>query len=150
MARMQRLTMTPEEAQYSIEQIVERAQAMRRHAYAPYSGFTVGAALIAEDGTVFEGANVENASYGLGICAERSAVVAAIAAGCRSFRAIAVAGPRASVTAPCGACRQVLNEFNPQLTVVYTTPGGVTVTTLDKLLPDSFGPHSFESAADTK
>lgn len=124
------------------DEIVSRARAMRERAYAPYSGFTVGAALVTEDGTVFGGANVENASYGLGICAERSAVVSAVAAGHRAFRAIAIAGPQTTVTAPCGACRQVLNEFNPQLAVIYTTPQGVTETTLDQLLPDAFGPKN--------
>ncbi|HET9097832.1 MAG TPA: cytidine deaminase [Candidatus Baltobacteraceae bacterium] len=124
------------------DEIVAHAKAMRERAYAPYSGFAVGAALVTEDGTVFGGANVENASYGLGICAERSAAVSAVAAGNRNFRAIAIAGPETTVTAPCGACRQFLNEFNPQLAVIYTTPHGVRETTLDELLPDAFGPKN--------
>jgi cytidine deaminase len=128
----------------SIDEIVERAKRMREHAYAPYSGFAVGAALITEDGMIFGGANVENASYGLAICAERSAAVSAVSAGHRAFRAIAVAGPETTVTAPCGACRQFLNEFNPQLVVAYTTPHGLTVTTLDELLPDAFGPNNLQ------
>jgi cytidine deaminase len=131
--------MTPEE-------LLQKAREVRENAYAPYSRFLVGAALVAEDGTVFTGANVENASYGLAICAERSAAVAAVAAGHRDFRAIAVAGPETAATAPCGACRQFLNEFNPQLIVAFTTPGGMQVTTLDKLLPDSFGPKSFDTS----
>ena len=126
------------------DEILARAKAMRERAYAPYSGFAVGAALVTEDGTVFGGANVENASYGLAICAERSAAVSAISAGHRNFRAIAVAGPETTVTAPCGACRQFLNEFNPQLAVLYTTPQGVTETTLDELLPDAFGPNNLQ------
>ena len=126
------------------DEIVARAKAMRERAYAPYSGFAVGAALVTEDGTVFGGANVENASYGLGICAERSAAVSAVAAGHRNFRTIAIAGPQTTVTAPCGACRQFLNEFNPQLAVIYTTPDGVTETTLDELLPDAFGPKNLQ------
>lgn len=126
------------------DEIVARAKAMRERAYAPYSGFSVGAALVTEDGTVFGGANVENASYGLAICAERSAAVSAVAAGHRNFRAIAVAGPETTVTAPCGACRQFLNEFNPRLAVIYTTPQGVTETTLDELLPDAFGPNNLQ------
>lgn len=132
------------------EEIVARAKAMRERAYAPYSGFTVGAALLAHDGTVFGGANVENASYGLAICAERSAAVSAVAAGYREFQAIAIAGPETTITAPCGACRQFLNEFNPKLAVIYTTPRGVTQTTLDQLLPDAFGPKSFDKAQDDK
>lgn len=126
------------------EDLIEHARAMRERAYAPYSGFTVGAALLTDDGTVFGGANVENASYGVGLCAERTAAVSAIAAGHREFRAIAIAGPETTVTAPCGACRQFLNEFNPRLRVAYTTPGGFTQTTLDLLLPDAFGPKNLE------
>lgn len=126
------------------EDLVSRAAAMRENAYAPYSGFTVGAALVTNDGTVFGGANVENASYGLAICAERSAAVAAVSAGYREFSAIAIAGPERTITAPCGACRQFLNEFNPQLSVAYTTPDGVRVTTLDKLLADAFGPKNLQ------
>jgi cytidine deaminase len=126
------------------EDLVQRAVAMRERAYAPYSQFTVGAALVTDDGTVFGGANVENASYGLAICAERTAAVTAVAAGHTSFRAIAIAGPETTVTAPCGACRQFLNEFNPQLEVAYTTPSGVKVTTLDRLLADAFGPKNLQ------
>jgi cytidine deaminase len=128
--------------QERIEQIVERARQARERAYAPYSNFAVGAAIVTQDGSIFEGVNVENASYGLAICAERSAAVSAVSAGHREFRAIAVAGPESTVTVPCGACRQFLNEFNPQLTVAYTTPSGVAVTTLDRLLPDAFGPKN--------
>ncbi len=123
-----------------MKQIMGRARRARERAYAPYSTFAVGAAIVAEDGSVFEGVNVENASYGLAICAERSAAVSAVSAGHRKLQAIAIAGPESAVTAPCGACRQFLSEFNPQLTVAYTTPAGVTVTTLDRLLPDAFGP----------
>ncbi len=126
------------------EDLIPRAIAMRENAYAPYSRFTVGAALVTDDGTVFGGVNVENASYGLAICAERTAAVAAVAAGHQRFRAIAIAGPEATVTAPCGACRQFLNEFNPQLEVAYTTPGGIKVATLDTLLPDAFGPKNLQ------
>ncbi|HKU67178.1 MAG TPA: cytidine deaminase [Candidatus Baltobacteraceae bacterium] len=126
------------------EDLIAHAIAMRENAYAPYSQFAVGAALLTEDGSVFGGVNVENASYGLAICAERTAAVAAVAAGHRSFRAIAIAGPQSTVTAPCGACRQFLNEFNPRLEVAYTTPGGVKVTTLDNLLADAFGPKNLQ------
>lgn len=124
--------------------LVARAREARKNAYAPYSGFAVGAALLCRDGSVFEGANVENASYGLSMCAERNAVAAALGAGRRDFRAIAVAGPENAITAPCGACRQVLSEFGPAIDVLFTTPGGSTQTTLDRLLPHAFGPLSLD------
>jgi cytidine deaminase len=127
-----------------IEHAVALAKRYRERAYAPYSGFAVGAALETESGELFGGANVENASYGLAICAERSAVVNAVSAGHRNFRSIAIAGPQTTVTVPCGACRQFLNEFNPQMRVAYTTPNGIEETTLDRLLPNSFGPQNLE------
>ena len=122
----------------TFDDLVERARASRKNAYAPYSGFAVGAALLAKNGEIYSGANVENASYGLAICAERSAVASAVTAGQREFAAIAVAGPDSVATVPCGACRQVLSEFNPSLVVLYTTPDGVSSTTLDQLLPLRF------------
>ncbi len=125
-----------------IDRAVELAKQYRERAYAPYSGFTVGAALVAENGDVFGGANVENASYGLAICAERAAVVSAVSAGQRRFRAIAIAGPTTTTTVPCGACRQFMNEFSPDLVIAYSTPDGVEETTLDKLLPNAFGPKN--------
>ena len=123
-----------------LNRLLERAQAARAHAYAPYSRFAVGAALLTETGEVFSGANVENASYGLTICAERSAAVSAASAGHRRFRAIAVAGPDAGTTPPCGACRQFLNEFSPQMIVVYSTPRGAVSASLESLLPHAFTP----------
>lgn len=125
-----------------LQRLLEKARALRSKAYAPYSRFAVGAVLLCEDGREIGGVNVENASYGLGICAERSAAVAAIAQGSRDFRAIAIAGPADTATVPCGACRQFLNEFNPRMLVVYTTPEGSTATTLEHLLPEAFGPDS--------
>jgi cytidine deaminase len=122
------------------EALLSAAREVRENAYAPYSHFTVGAALDTGDGHVFMGTNVENASYGLTMCAERVAVGAAVSAGYREFTAIAVAGPDGVVTSPCGACRQVLAEFNPGMTVVYTTPDGPATTTIAELLPHSFGP----------
>jgi cytidine deaminase len=121
------------------EELLAAAQDMRARAYAPYSNFTVGAALDTGDGHVFLGCNVENASYGLTICAERAAVVAAIAGAHRDFVAIAIAGPSGMLVSPCGACRQVLAEFNPSMAVIYTTPDGPVSTTLSELLPHSFG-----------
>ncbi len=122
------------------EALLSAARDVRERAYAPYSNFAVGAALDTGEGHVFLGCNVENASYGLTICAERCAVGAAVAAGYRDFEAIAIAGPDGAVTSPCGACRQVLVEFNPEMTVIFTTPDGPVITTAAELLPHSFGP----------
>ncbi len=93
------------------DDLVGKALAARQRAYAPYSRFLVGAALLCDDGTVIEGCNVENASYGLCICAERTAVAAAVAGGRRHFKAIAIATAASPPAAPCGMCRQVLAEF---------------------------------------
>jgi cytidine deaminase len=110
-----------------------------RHAYAPYSRFRVGAAVVARGGKVFGGSNVENASYGLTLCAERSAVGAAVAAGERELRAVVIQGPRQTFTPPCGACRQVLVEFNPRLEVILVNRSGrVCRRWLDRLLPGAF------------
>ena len=114
------------------------AAEVRERAYAPYSGYSVGAALEADDGTVFTGCNVENASYSVTCCAERSALFAAVSAGHRSFRRIVVtAAGRAPH--PCGACRQALAEFAPNLEVVVITDDGERhESTLDMLLPYPF------------
>lgn len=124
-----------------VDAALEAAHAYRSKAYAPYSNFPVGAVVVGSDGTFFGGVNVENASYGLTICAERAAVFHAVASGRRDLRAVAIAGPPEHASAPCGACRQVLREFNPRMDVAYTTSGGVVQTTLEQLLPDSFGPE---------
>jgi cytidine deaminase len=117
------------------------ALAARRNAYAPYSGFTVGAALQAVDGRAFVGCNVENASYGIAQCAERNAIAAAVVAGAQAFTAVAVATDTSPPIAPCGACRQALREFGPDLTVILVNPAGERLeTTLATLLPDSFSP----------
>ena len=122
------------------EGLLSAARDMRERAYAPYSHFAVGAALDTGDGHVFLGCNVENASYGLSLCAERAAIAAAVSGGFRHFTAIAVAGPDGVTTSPCGACRQVLAEFDPSMTVIYTTPDGPAAATVAELLPHSFGP----------
>lgn len=115
-----------------------QAWAVREQAYCPHSGFAVGAALEAEDGRVFVGCNVENASFGLTVCAERNAVAAAVAAGARQFRRIViVAGADPPVT-PCGACRQVLLEFAPGLVVEGVGPKGRRRWTMTELLPGGF------------
>ncbi len=124
--------------------LIQKAIAAREKAYAPYSGYKVGAALLTADGKIYEGCNVENAAYGLCMCAERTAVFKAVSAGERDFAAIAVATENGG--SPCGSCRQVLREFAPDLTVIITDAAGAhRVTTLAALLPDSFGPEHLPS-----
>jgi cytidine deaminase len=117
------------------------ARRARDAAYAPYSGYRVGAALLAEDGRVFLGANVENASYGLCQCAERSAIGAAVSQGARRFRAICIATGGAEPATPCGMCRQVLAEFPPSFPVRCVSAGGGRIDSdTAALLPLGFGP----------
>lgn len=108
-------------------------------AYAPYSGYSVGAALLCEDGEVFAAGNIENASYGLSMCAERAAVAKAISEGKRNFLAVFVAAQGEEAPWPCGACRQVLHEFAPDL-VIYAqhTGGKIHMRTMSQLLPKAF------------
>jgi cytidine deaminase len=128
-----------------IESLVNRAWEARLNAYAPYSQFHVGAALLAADGRVFTGANVENASLGLTMCAERVALGAAAAAGARGIAAIAVAAGDDEGVVPCGACRQVLAEFSPSVLVIRCRPDGSHgVTSLAELLSSPFTGESFE------
>jgi cytidine deaminase len=121
----------------------ERAFAALDRAYAPYSSFRVGAALLGSDGSVTEGCNVENASFPAGICAERGALACAVTRGIRSFEALAIATEATEPTPPCGMCLQALAEFAPQLTVVSVTRGGqVARWTLGELLPYIFAADS--------
>ncbi|HEY5350657.1 MAG TPA: cytidine deaminase [Candidatus Lustribacter sp.] len=124
------------------------ARDAREHAYARYSHFTVGAAVETADGRRFTGANVENASYGLAMCAERTAVFAAVLAGARGIAAVAVSGPDGTTTPPCGACRQVLAEFGAAgVPLTYArADGSWTDTTLGDLLPAAFDPAALEMA----
>ena len=127
-----------------LDQLVAAAHEAREAAYAPYSDFRVGAAVLTAEGTIVTGANVENASYGLSMCAERTAVHAAVAQGARELRAIAVAGPH-DPTWPCGACRQVLEEFGPDLLVVSQAVEGARAgRRLSELLPEAFGPADLQ------
>ena len=120
------------------------AEAARSQAYCPYSGFAVGAALEAEDGRVFVGCNVENASYGVTLCAERAALTAAVAGGARRFRRLAIVAGTEPAVAPCGACRQALAEFGLALVVEAFGPNGRRRWLLSDLLPDAFGPAALD------
>ena len=123
--------------------LVDLAFTMLERSYVPYSHFPVGAALLCADGTVFTGCNVENAAYGSCICAERTALVKAVSEGHRGFVRLAVAGRGEDYCWPCGACRQMLYEFAPELTVLVARGDGDFVrVSLSELLPHGFGPSS--------
>lgn len=132
--------------------LIDRARAVASRAYAPASDFPVGAALLAEDGRIFVGCNVENASYGLSICAERNAVFHAVAEGARRFVAVAVSTPCESPGSPCGACRQVLAEFaGDDCAVILVARDGSSVDTeLGALLPRPFRMADVEAARDQR
>jgi cytidine deaminase len=124
-----------------IDRMVEAATSVRGRAWAPYSGFAVGAAILGADGCVHIGCNVENASYGLSVCAERHAVAAAIAAGTRVFTAVALVTDSSPPASPCGACRQVLAEFGDFPVILANLAGERRITSVGALLPDAFGPE---------
>ncbi len=120
---------------------LEAARRVSRRAYCPYSGFRVGAAVVSTSGAIYAGCNVENASYGLTICAERNAIFQMVAAGETAFDSIVIYTPTQEPTAPCGACRQVLFEFGPEAEVVSICDGpGEIRASVDQLLPLAFGP----------
>jgi cytidine deaminase len=123
-----------------IQKLLECARQAREAAYAPYSGdFKVGAAVLTADGRIFAGCNVENASFGAAICAERVAIFSAVAAGQRNFTALAVIADTTQPTAPCGLCRQVLIEFSPACQVIMANvKGEYQILTLEQLLPSAF------------
>lgn len=124
--------------------LIEAATEARKKAYAPYSKFQVGAAVLCDDGTIFTGCNVENASYGLTCCAERTAIFKAVSEGHRKFQAIAIVLDSPDPSAPCGACRQVIFEFGPHIDVVMANVGSkkVDVMKITELIPRAFGPSS--------
>lgn len=121
-----------------VAMLAEAAQSARERAYAPYSHYRVGAALLCADGEVFTGCNIENAVYPLACCAERVAIFNAVSSGRLSFRALAVATSNGG--SPCGSCRQVMREFGPEMPVLIVDDFGlVRMTSVAELLPDSFG-----------
>ena len=123
------------------DHLVAAARTARTHAYSPYSGVKIGAAVLASDGSVYTGCNIENASYGLSCCAERTAIFKAVSEGARRITAIAVVGKSDEFTTPCGACRQVMVEFNPGMKVLRRgTDGFSEDTTAESLLPGHFKP----------
>ncbi len=129
----------PRVSQSTWERLAETALTTRLAAYAPYSKFKVGAALLTQDGTIFSGCNVENASYGLCICAERNAITSAVAAGHKRFHALAIATSGASPAPPCGMCAQFLSEFCVELEVLLVTTQGVREKyKLSRLMPHPF------------
>lgn len=131
------------------QELLRIARDFATRAYVPYSHFPVGAAVLVEDGSVVGGVNIENASYPLTICGERSAVATAASAGYRTILAVAISAPKAPATTPCGACRQVLNEFKPEqgdMLVLLDEGDTWQETTLGALLPQAFGPRDLERA----
>jgi cytidine deaminase len=122
------------------KRLMDAAKNASRNAYSPYSKFPVGAAVLSGQGEIFAGCNVENASYGLTICAERNAVFQMVARGQREISAVVLYTPTPKPSAPCGACRQVINEFGPQAEIISVCDGReVLRSRLDKMLPDAFG-----------
>ncbi len=127
------------------EGLAQRAWAAREHAFAPYSNFAVGAALLVETGEIFGGCNIENASYSLTLCAERVAASAAILEGFRDFTALAVVAETADTVIPCGACRQFLAEFAPRLPIFCGGRGVHQLVLLSALFPSPFSQSAFHS-----
>ena len=120
------------------QKLMDCAIKARENAYSPYSHFAVGAALLCEDGTIYEGCNIENASYGLTNCAERTAIFKAVSEGHTKFKALAVVADTEGPCAPCGACRQVMAEFKIPLIIMGNLMGNIKIVTIEELLPISF------------
>lgn len=140
--------------QKKILELIETAAAQRKRAYAPYSGYLVGAALLSQDGTVYTGCNIENAAYTPSICAERTAFAKAVSEGARSFEAICIVGGRqeqevpSGYSAPCGVCRQVMREFCDPASfkvILATDPAHYDIYKLEELLPHGFGPDNLKA-----
>jgi len=124
-----------------IQNLMNRAIKARENSYCPYSHFAVGAALLCEDGTLYEGCNIENASYGLTNCAERTAIFKAVSEGHIKFKALAVVADTEGPCAPCGACRQVMAEFKIPLIIMGNLMGNIKIVTIEELLPFSFSEY---------
>ena len=130
-----------------LNELLDKAEEARSHSYSPYSGYSVGAALLTKDGKIYLGCNVENASYTPTICAERNAFFKAVFDGIRDFSAIAVIGSGESPAFPCGVCRQVMAEFCERDFIIVTSNKDKTIVvrnTLNELLPNSFGPKDLK------
>ena len=121
-----------------IQKLIDRAIVAREKTYSPYSHFGVGAVLVCEDGSIYEGCNIENASYGLTNCAERTAIFKAVSEGHTKFKALAVVADTEGPCAPCGACRQVMGEFNIPIIIMGNLKGDIEVVSTEALLPFSF------------
>ncbi len=133
-------------SQSIIEQLKQSAVDASKSAYCPYSNFPVGAAVLTGEGLIFNGCNVENSSFGLTICAERNAIFQAVAKGGTRIDAVVVYTPTPEPTLPCGACRQVINEFGPEAQMLSICDGpNVLDSTMADLLPNAFGPANLET-----
>lgn len=129
----------------TLKELESAARTAAGRAYAPYSKFRVGAAVLGDSGHIHSGCNIENASYGLTSCAERNAIFTAISSGERAIRAVAIYTPTPTATAPCGACRQVIREFGPDALVISVCDGESRIeSAIGELLPRSFGPEDLE------
>lgn len=137
----------------TVRRLMDVARDFSTRAYVPYSQFPVGAAVLTGDGTIIGGVNIENASYPLTVCGERTAIGTAAALGHRDILAVAVYAPKAKGTTPCGGCRQVMNEFKPaegDLIVVIEDEDGPRQVALRTLLPEAFGPRDLDRAASSQ
>ena len=135
------------------ERLIDAARMAAKHAYVPYSGFPVGAAVLTGDGEIVSGVNIENASFGLTVCGERVAIQTAAALGHRTILAVAVSAPKLAGTTPCGACRQVMNEFKPvdgEISVLLDHFDTVAEVRLSDLLPNAFGPRDLEQSGERR
>ncbi|WP_196590950.1 cytidine deaminase [Pectinatus frisingensis] len=128
------------------DDLIEAAKKAREFSYSPYSKFKVGAAVLAKSGKIYSGCNIENASYGITNCAERTAIFKAVSAGEREFTALAVIADADGPVAPCGACRQVIAEFNIGQIIMANLKGNIKIVTLEELLPFSFSASDFADA----